>query len=98
MHYPTPNLPANKTHRQPRLGLAALDLGQDLVKLTPVLHDHDSPRVGQHLDHLLPLLLLVGADIANDLDAGTGAAQGPALAVLDGDALLGLLAELLHGI
>ncbi len=77
---------------------AAGNLLQGGGELGPVAHDDDGAGVGQDLFHLGLARVLVRADVANDLDAGAGAAEGAALAVLDGDALRGGAAERLEGV
>ncbi|KAL2288700.1 hypothetical protein FJTKL_03388 [Diaporthe vaccinii] len=79
------------------LYLAALDLLQSSRELAPLLHDNDRTCVPQHLLHLGLLVVGVGSHVADDLDAGARAAEGARLGVLDGNRLLGGLAEGLEG-
>lgn len=80
------------------LNLTGLNLLQGSRELGPVTHDDDGAGVPQDLLHLGLLVLSIRTDVANHLDAGPSSAQGTALAVLNGNALLGLLAKLLHSV
>ncbi|TLS27882.1 hypothetical protein PpBr36_01597 [Pyricularia pennisetigena] len=74
-------------------------LQSTLGELAPV--PHDGACAGDVLQSLLHLGLegiLVRAHVANRLDAGPAGARGAALGVLDGDALFGREAQLLHGV
>ncbi|KAI6757698.1 hypothetical protein HG531_003523 [Fusarium graminearum] len=71
------------------------DEGKSSGELGPVTHDDHSTSIAQDLFHLGLLVLSIRTDVANDLDSSTGTAESTALAVLNGNCLLGLLAELL---
>jgi hypothetical protein len=80
-----------------------LDLLEALWPLLPVVHDNDSlGLLGQELGHLVHLLLTifdaVDTNVGNARDTGTHSGSGTALAVLDGDNLGRLDAELLAGV
>ena len=79
--------------------LRLLNRFQALGELVPVLHDNPDAQSLQGLGHLLLLLAaVVAAHVANDWDTGTDGTQGPALAVLHGHALSGLLPNDLAGV
>lgn len=80
------------------LNFTGLNLLQGSWELGPVTHDDDGAGVPQDLLHLGLLVLSIRTDVANHFDAGASSAQGTALAVLDRDALLGLLAKLLYSV
>jgi hypothetical protein len=76
-----------------------LNLPEALWPLLPVVHDnHSLGLLGQELGHLLHLLLTffnsVNTDVGNARDTSTHGGGGTALAVLDGDDLGRLDAEL----
>jgi hypothetical protein len=80
-----------------------LDLLEAVLELAPVVHNSStlgllSEELGHLFHFLLALLDAVDADIANARDVGAHGGRGTALAVLDGDALLGLDAELFAGV
>ena len=80
-----------------------LDLLEALLELLPVVHDGLGLALlgegGGHLLHLLLALLdVVDADVGDERDVGTHARGSAGLAVLDGDALLWLDAELLASV
>lgn len=66
------------------------------------MHNIKSAKLlAEELDHgvqLLLALLVVGSDVSQKGDAGVLGSGGTASAVLDGDALAGLVAELLAGV
>ena len=77
-----------------------LNLLEALLPLLPVVHDRFGlALLGEGLGHLLHLLLavldVVDADVGDERDVGTHGRGSAGLAVLDGDALLWLDAELL---
>lgn len=78
--------------------LHGLDLGESGGELAPVIHDKDGTSVLEDLGHLGLLVSGVGAGVAEDLDTGAETRRGTALGVLNSNALLGLLAEHLHGV
>ena len=80
-----------------------LDLLENLGELLPVVHDGTGAAlIGEELGHLLHLLGAVldavDTDVADEGNAGTLGGSGTALAVLDGDALLVLDAQLLASV
>lgn len=80
-----------------------LDLLQALLELLPVVHNGNALGfLGQKLGHLLHLLLAlfdaVDANVANARNAGAHGRSSTALAVLDGNSLGGLNAELLSSV
>lgn len=76
-----------------------LNLLEALLPFLPVVHDgFGLALLGEGLGHLLHLLLalldVVDADVGDERDVGTHGRGSAGLAVLDGDALLWLDAEL----
>jgi hypothetical protein len=83
--------------------LRLLNLLEALRPLLPVVHDDlGVAGVSQCLGHLFHLLLalldVVDTDVGDERNVGTHGSRGAGLAVLDGDALLRLDAELLAGV
>jgi hypothetical protein len=83
--------------------LRLLNLLEALRPLLPVVHDDlGVAGIGQRLGHLVHLLLafldVVDTDVGDEWDVGTHGSRGAGLAVLDGDTLLWLDAELLAGV
>jgi len=82
---------------------SSLDLLQALWELLPVIHnDLALGRLGQKFGHLLHLLLAIldaiHANISDTRNTGPHGSRSAALAVLNGDALLRLHAQLLAGV
>lgn len=80
------------------LDLASLNLLQGGREFGPILHDDNGAGIAQHLLHFGFLVVSVRTNVADDLDSSAGAAEGAALAVLDGNRLLSSLAKILEGV
>ena len=81
-----------------RSRLHGLELRHALLEVVPVRHDHLGALLDEHLADVLGLLrVVVAAGVGDGGDASAHGAQGAAFAVLDGDALGRLHADLLHG-
>jgi hypothetical protein len=94
---------SSPSHCKQRCLQLGLDLLEHLGELLPVIHDGKAlGLLGEKLGHLLHLLLAlldaVDANVADARDASAHGSRGTALAVLDGDGLTLLDAELLAGV
>lgn len=87
--------------RQLKAGLGGIGPGLDelhaLFELGPVGHDYLDSKLGEALAHLLPHILVVATNVADDRHAGADGRESTGLAVLDGHSLGGGFLAVLQG-
>lgn len=98
MWYP-PNGGVETVKSHGHLVRVGLNLLEARLELRPVLHDDLGAEIEQFLGHFGTLLIaMIAADVGNHRNACTNGTEGTAAAVLDGNALLGLLAQAVQSV